>query len=117
MERLTTIAKALSDTSRVRVLLALEGKELCACQIIELLALAPSTVSKHMSILREAGLVTSRKDGRWMHFRLVSGAAPPHVKRAIKWAYNELKDDPVVKKDRARLKKIIKRFPEESCRT
>ena len=56
--------KALGDESRMRAILALRGRELCVCQIVELLKLAHSTVSKHMSILREAGLVQSRKIGR-----------------------------------------------------
>ena len=66
---MTKIFKALSDPSRVRALYALQNHELCVCQIIELLGLAPSTVSKHMSILTNAGLVKSTKKGRWVYFR------------------------------------------------
>ncbi len=66
-----TITKALSDPHRVRALLALRKGELCVCQIIDLFGLAPSTVSKHMSILKQAGLVNSRKDSRWVYYRLV----------------------------------------------
>ena len=47
-----------------------EGGELCACQITELFGLAPSTMSKHLSILYQAGLVDSRKEGRWIYFRV-----------------------------------------------
>lgn len=65
------ITKALSDQHRVRALLALRRGELCVCQLIDLFALAPSTVSKHMSILKQAGLVDSRKDSRWVYYRLV----------------------------------------------
>ena len=54
------ITKALSDANRVRVLMGLTTGELCVCQIIEMLSLAPSTVSKHMSVLRQARLVESR---------------------------------------------------------
>ena len=54
------ITKALSDANRVRVLMGLTTGELCVCQIIELLSLAPSSVSKHMSVLRQARLVESR---------------------------------------------------------
>lgn len=54
------IAKALADENRVRLLLALQKQELCVCQLIELIGLAPSTVSKHMSILRQARLVEAR---------------------------------------------------------
>lgn len=70
MDVFVTITKALSDPNRVRALLALRHDEVCVCQIIELLGLAPSTTSKHMSILKQAGLVDSRKDGRWVYYRL-----------------------------------------------
>ena len=60
MNDLLTITNALADEGRLRALAALFPGELCACQIIELLGLAPSTVSKHMAILRHAGLVQSR---------------------------------------------------------
>jgi ArsR family transcriptional regulator len=70
MNDFVAITKALSDTNRVRALLALRKGELCVCQIIELLGLAPSTISKHMSILKQAGLVDSRKDSRWVYYRL-----------------------------------------------
>jgi len=65
-----TVIKAISDLNRVRILSVLNGHELCVCQIIKLLKLAPSTVSKHLSILRHAHLIEDRKDGRWMYYRL-----------------------------------------------
>ena len=64
------VTKALSDPHRVRAFLALRKGEKCVCQLIELLELAPSTVSKHMLILKQAGLVESRKDSRWVYYRL-----------------------------------------------
>ncbi|MDR3503774.1 MAG: metalloregulator ArsR/SmtB family transcription factor [Legionella sp.] len=67
MEHILTIARALADENRVRLLLALRDKEVCVCQLIELLQLAPSTVSKHMSILKQARLMTGKKKGRWMY--------------------------------------------------
>ncbi|HSW02527.1 MAG TPA: metalloregulator ArsR/SmtB family transcription factor [Sedimentisphaerales bacterium] len=67
MRDVLDLTKAMADGNRLRVLMALTGGELCVCQIVELLQLAPSTVSKHMSILRQAGLVEGRKDGRWMY--------------------------------------------------
>ncbi len=70
MKDLLLITKALSDANRVRAYMMLRDGELCLCQIIELLGLAPSTVSKHMSILYNAGLVDSRKDGKWQYYFL-----------------------------------------------
>ena len=63
MREFMTVIKALAEENRVRVVLALRERELCVCQIVELLGLAPSTVSKHLSILYQAGLLESRKDG------------------------------------------------------
>ena len=62
MRDFMNIVKALGDENRVRALLALRTSELCVCQIIELLGLAPSTVSKHMSILKQARLVDTREN-------------------------------------------------------
>ena len=76
------VAKALADENRVRVLLTLCGRELCVCQIIEMLGLAPSTVSKHMAILKQARLVESRKEGRWMFYRLAGEDAPTEAREA-----------------------------------
>ncbi|MEY4385928.1 MAG: hypothetical protein RLY20_1211 [Verrucomicrobiota bacterium] len=69
------ITKARSDPGRVRILLALRKGELCVCQITELFGLAPSTVSKHLSILTQAGLTLSRKDERWVYYRLPEDAS------------------------------------------
>jgi DNA-binding transcriptional ArsR family regulator len=70
MKTLVLMLKALSDENRLRIALMLKGRELCVCQITEALKLAPSTVSKHISLLEAAGLVETRKKGRWVHCRL-----------------------------------------------
>jgi len=82
--RLAQLGRALGDEGRIRALLALSGKEMCACHITALLRLAPSTVSKHMAILRRAGLVTSRKSGRWMHYRATGSGASNDVRDALR---------------------------------
>ncbi len=116
MRELMKITKALADANRLRVLLALRQGELCACQITELFGLAPSTMSKHMSILYQAGLVDSRKDGRWIYFRLPDGKAPVTVKKAIDWISKAAEDQPRVQEDAALLKKILKMDPSEICK-
>lgn len=116
MQNFMAIARALAEENRVRVLLALDGRELCVCQIIELLALAPSTVSKHMSILRQAGLVQGRKDGRWMYYRLCSDEAPFEAREAIAWVRRSLSKASRIRQDVKRLKEILKHDPVELCR-
>ena len=109
------ITKALADGNRVRMLLALRGQELCLCQIIELVALAPSTVSKHMSILRQSRLVDGRKDGRWMYYRLAGRHASPAVRQALEWVQSSLGEEPQVRRDAERLQEILKVDPERLC--
>lgn len=109
------ITKALADENRVRMLLALRGRELCLCQLVELVSLAPSTSSQHMSILRQARLVDGRKEGRWMYYRWASPDASPAVRQALKWAQESLANDPRVQRDAERLQEILKLDLQELC--
>ena len=90
----------------------LRGGELCFCQIIEVLALAQSTISKHLSLLSVAGLVESRKDGRWAYYRLPEGKARAVVRPAIKWLRDALADDETIEKDTRKLKCVLACDPE-----
>jgi DNA-binding transcriptional ArsR family regulator len=102
------ITKALAEENRLRILLALDGRELCVCQIIEFLELAPSTVSKHMSVLRQARLVDGRKDGRWMYYRLADERAPTEVKEALAWVKKSISRNECIREDAKRLNEILK---------
>ena len=116
MDEFVNIAKALSDETRVRILLCLRRKPLCVCQIVELCGLAPSTTSKHMSVLKQAGLVDSRKDGRWVYYRLPGDEASPLVHEAIAWARKSLTRNGVIAADAKRLREILEQSPEALCR-
>jgi ArsR family transcriptional regulator, arsenate/arsenite/antimonite-responsive transcriptional repressor len=110
------ISKALADANRVRLLLSLRGRELCACQITELFGLAPSTMSKHLSILYQAGLVDSRKNGRWVHYSLPGKDAPVAVRKAIEWVCDSLAENEQIADDTGQLKHLLKVDPSELCR-
>ncbi len=110
------ITKALADVNRIRTLLALRRGELCVCQITELFGLAPSTISKHLSILFQAGLVESRKEGRWIYYTLPGKNAPVVVREALDWIEKAIADNPHVLADRKKLKKILKQDPAELCK-
>lgn len=111
------ITKALSDENRVRILLALDGRELCVCQIIDLLRLSPSTVSKHLWILRNARLVLGRKEGRWMYYRLQPAGERSVFSEVLDWVIKSVGKDPVVRKDQQRLEEILFDAPGAKCRT
>ena len=74
MKTFIRVMKALSDPNRVRVLKILQAGELCVCEIKEVLGLAQSTVSKHMKILEDAGLVEKNRQGTWMIYSLADGS-------------------------------------------
>lgn len=117
MKQFLEIASALSDENRLRALLALRSGELCLCQITELLQLASSTVSKHLALLKQAGLVESRKEGRWMYFRLLEDdEATPEAQSAIQWARMALSRDSRAVEDGKRLKAILCEDPEAICK-
>jgi DNA-binding transcriptional ArsR family regulator len=110
------ITRALSDQNRVRTLMALKNRELCVCQIIELLELAPSTVSKHMSILANARLVEGRQEGRWRFYRLAGHDAPDEVREAIEWTFRSISKIPQIRQDSERIKEVLKIDPEVLCK-
>jgi len=109
------ITKALADENRIRIIVALGGGELCVCQLIELLALAPSTVSKHLSILKNARLIDSRKQGRWMYYRLAGDEASPKIKTCLSWIFQSVTDSTQIIDDARRMEEILKIDPEVLC--
>ncbi len=113
---LTDITGALSDSGRVRILMALRDRELCVCQLTELLGLAASTVSRHMSVLRHAGLVDYRKDGRWAYYRRVGRTAPPAVRAVLRWLDASLAGEKDLVQDQQRLEAICRVSVENLCR-
>lgn len=76
------VFKAAADPCRLRILKLLKEGELCVCEIMTALSKPQSTTSHHLSILREAGLVKERKDGKWSYYRLADGAVNEMVKQA-----------------------------------
>ncbi|MGD8540089.1 MAG: metalloregulator ArsR/SmtB family transcription factor [Candidatus Aminicenantes bacterium] len=93
MKTQTKIFKALSDKNRLAIVKMLEVKPMCVCEITTTLDLAPSTVSKHLSLLNEAGLIQDHKEGKWVNYSLVSEPSP-FVKEMLMLLRGSLKDDP-----------------------
>lgn len=116
MREFMNISKALSDATRVRVLMALRHQELCACQITELFGLAPSTMSKHFYLLNQAGLVNTRKEGRWIYYSLPGESASPAAREAIEWINRSLAKEPRILQDARQLKQILQCDPAELCK-
>jgi ArsR family transcriptional regulator, arsenate/arsenite/antimonite-responsive transcriptional repressor len=111
------ITKALSDENRIRILMALHaGDELCVCNINALLELAPSTVSKHLFLLKNARLVKARKDGRWMYYRLNRDPETSvTVTQALEWIIHSVSNEPEIKADQEKLDRLLSVEPETAC--
>jgi ArsR family transcriptional regulator len=103
MKKFIRVMKALSDPNRVRVLKLLQAGELCVCEIQKLLELAQSTVSKHMKILEDAGLVDRRRQGTWILYSLADGSESEYAAAMLKELQDWLDDDEeLVRMHRAR---------------
>ena len=116
MKDFLNITKALADESRLRMLMALQEGELCVCQITELMGLAMSTVSKHLSILYQAGLVNARKEGRWMYYSLPGKGTPTAAREAVAWVRRSLAGKERMAEDARRLKKVLAMDVSELCK-
>lgn len=114
MKEFMSIARALADENRVRALMFLRHGELCVCQIVEMLGLAPSTVSKHLSILRQADLIDSRKEGRWVYYRLAEESSPT-VLGALDWMRDSLSADRKIHADDESLRRVLEVRLEDLC--
>ena len=105
-----TIAKALTDENRIRILMALRNQEMCVCQITAFLDLSPSTTSKHLSILRQARLIDSRKKGKWVYYAVADlPGSTTAVREAVAWVGRALENNPVLLKDQRRIHDILER--------
>jgi len=83
MEKVVLGFKALSDINRIRILKMLEVRALCVCEITDVLGLATSTVSKHLSILRDTGFILDSKEGKWVNYQLNNTMADPYVQQLL----------------------------------
>ncbi len=102
---LELLFKALADTTRLRLINLMGDDEVCVCFFVEVLKINQPKISRHLAYLRRAGVVSARRDGKWIHYRLVE---PPDARAAniFREVRAGLADDPAMKTDRARLEKI-----------
>jgi len=73
------ISKALADKTRLEVVRALREGEKCACMLLEHFSIGQSTLSHHMKVLTDSGLVKARKDGKWSHYTLCESALKEYL--------------------------------------
>jgi len=93
LKHIAKIFKALSDTNRLRILRMLNSRPLCVCEIREILQLATSTVSAHLSILKEADLIVDEKDNKWVNYSLNTNSKNPAIKKILSVVLKETETD------------------------
>ena len=96
------VMKAVADPTRVRILKILEGGEMCVCQVIAVIGLGQSTISKHLFLLRAAGLIKDRRDKKWILYSLDGKSGNSYAGPALRNLRKWLNDDLLVSKDRER---------------
>ncbi len=106
MKHLVKVMKALGDPTRIKILKMLEQRELCVCEIRAALELAQPTVSRHLKTLEEAELVSSRKEGLWVNYRLSEQPATPYARQMLACLRTWLDDDRQIAAIRRRLPEI-----------
>ncbi len=113
MRDIAVLMKAMSEGNRLRIINALmHQEEMCACQIVELLDVSGATISRHMDVLMRAGLVESRKEGKWVHYSLASpGSADP----VLEWLRERFQGSPRAMNDLRVLEKITALDREALC--
>lgn len=96
--------QALGDNTRLRLLNLMGDQEICVCYLVEVLGQPQPKISRHLAYLRRAGIVAARREGKWMHYRIVM---PPNIGAAqvLQQTLGWMKEERVMLLDRARLTK------------
>jgi ArsR family transcriptional regulator len=97
--------RALADHTRLRLLNLMGDGEVCVCFFVEVLKTNQPKISRHLAYLRRAGMVAARREGKWMHYRIVE-PPDPHASRIFKEVRAWLKEDADMRRDRERLIKV-----------
>ncbi|MGA2049798.1 MAG: metalloregulator ArsR/SmtB family transcription factor [Terracidiphilus sp.] len=96
--------QALGDNTRLRLLNLMGEQEVCVCYLVEILNGPQPKISRHLAYMRKAGIVSARREGKWMHYRIVM---PPHIgaSQILRQTLDWLKEDKAMRADRAKLTK------------
>ena len=95
---------ALADATRLRLLNLMDGREVCVCYFVEILRQGQPKISRHLAYLRKAGIVSSRREGKWMHYRILPQAdeAAASILTAV---LASLRGDKQMQADRSKLER------------
>jgi ArsR family transcriptional regulator len=94
--------KALADRTRLRIINLIGNEEICVCFLVEVLSVNQPKVSRHLAYLRRARIVSARRDGKWMHYKMAA-PADAHAERILREVRTVLGNDQEMQRDRSRL--------------
>jgi ArsR family transcriptional regulator len=114
MQEIVAAAKALADPTRVRILAALRAGELCVCELCDALQVPQSTLSTHLQVIRDSGLVQTRKEGKWIYYALDAKKAGL-TKPIFKFFSAGLSRDKTIAGDQSRLRSRLSCREEGEC--
>ena len=106
------ITKAISDKNRVRIILALQKSPMCVCQLTSLLELAPSTTSKHITLLQQAKIIEGKRKGKWVFYKIVDEKKNKLISEILDLINKGVDDMEEIKKDHENLQKILSEYCE-----
>ena len=98
--------KALADKNRFRILKMLERQPLCVCEIKSALNISTSTVSSHLTILKEAGFITDTRDGKWVEYRYNRSSNEPMLHQILAMIPAWLNDEEIIKEDSKKMETV-----------
>jgi len=102
---LERLFQALADSTRLRLINLMAAQEICVCYFVEVIGAPQPKISRHLAYLRKAGIVASKREGRWMHYRLVM-PDDPHAAAVLKATVDSMKLDRELQRDLQRLDKV-----------
>jgi ArsR family transcriptional regulator len=102
---LVTLFQALSDPTRLRLLNLMAAGEVCVCYFVEILDETQPKISRHLAYLRRAGLVSARREGKWMHYGLV-GPSDEAQAEVLKTVLGVIAANPRMQRDRLALERV-----------
>lgn len=101
---LERLFRALADPTRLRLINLMAGQELCVCYFIEVIGAPQPKISRHLAYLRRAGIVSARREGKWMHYRLTV-PSDPHAASILESTLQALRQDKQMQRDCARMQR------------
>jgi len=99
---LELLFRALADPTRLRLLNLMGEQEICVCYFVDVLKTTQPKISRHLAYLRRAGIVSARRDGKWIHYRLMM-PRDPHAAKVLRTTLDALAHDKEMRKDKERL--------------